>query len=634
MGLEDIEKEIEAFRNARSPKKIKKKSKQELPQEHDNGDTASEYDGVESFVMAKKKKKHESDSPRWLKRTLLIGASIGLLVIALGALFIFTYLGEPRGISADIYAAQTVTRGVPFDVSVNVTNNANMPLQNGSITLNLPNGLVALNTADPSVVSEKLGDVKSGSLTKRTYTLLPVGAVGNDEKIMVTFAYEVGGGSRFETDASQDVTVQDAAVLITAKTPNQVLAGSTFSFDLSYANTSDMDIQNATLEADYPDGFKFDSASVTPSSFTNYWDLGTLPAHTTSTITITGRFSDTSQSGVSIPVKIATTIDGQDRTIADGTVQITPSPSPLGLTVLINGQDGYVARVGDTLQYAVRYQNLSGIALSNLTIRVALTGDLLDFTTLGTTGVYSPSSQTVTWSSANIPALALVSPGGSGEVDFTIGLKNQFNLQRLNDKNYYVRSDVQANSPSVPYYLSSSNTSAEVITDTKVSGAIAIAARAYYRDALSQIANAGNLPPKAGQATQFTVHWLLSDYANDTNNIEVRAALPAGVKWTGTVKSNGDTSPQYDASSGSVVWDIPKMTANRGVLTDPLEAVFQVEATPDASGVGQYETILEKTQATATDSFTGATLTDSADPLTTALPLDDTVSPAQGIVVQ
>ncbi len=634
MALEDIEKEIEAFRNAHSSKKSKKKSHRAPSPMRDDEDAAPENDATESFVMSNKKKRNEDNSPRWLKRTLIIGASIGLLVIALGALFIFTYLGEPRGVSVDVYAAQSVTRGTPFDVSVNVTNNANMPLQNGSITLNLPNGLVALTTADPSVVSEKLGDVKSGSLTKRTYTLLPVGAVGNDEKITVTFAYEVGGGSRFETDASQDVTVRDAAVQITAKTPNQVLSGSTFSFDLSYANISDADIKNATLEADYPDGFKFDSASVTPSSFTNYWDLGTLPAHLTSTITITGRFSDASQSGISIPVKVATTIDGQDYTIADLTVQITPSPSPLGLTVLINGQDGYVARIGDTLHYAVRYQNLSGIALSNLTIRVALTGELLDFSSLNTSGTYAPSSQAITWSSANMPSLALVSPGGSGEVDFDIALKNQFNLQRLNDKNYYVRSDVTASSPSVPYYLSSSNTSAEVITDTKVSGAIAIAARAYYRDALSQSANAGNLPPKVGQPTQFTVHWLLSDYANDTNNIEVRATLPADAKWTGTVKSNGDTSPQYDASSNSVVWDIPKMTANRGVLTDPLEAGFQVEATPQAGDVGQYETILGKTQATATDSFTGATLTDSADPLTTALPLDDTVSQTQGIVVQ
>ncbi len=634
MAFEDIEKRIDEFQKKRSSKKSKTKEKKEeaLPA-YDEEDMVTE-DKEGAFVMPKRKKRKDDGSPRWLKRTLIIGTSIGLVVIALGALFIFTYLSEPGGVSVDVYAAQSVTRGVPFDISVNVTNNANMSLQNGSIALNLPQGLVALNSSDPSMVSEKLGDVKSGSLTKRTYTLVPVGAVGTDEKITVVFEYEVGSGSRFETDANQDVTVNDSAVQLTAKTPSQILAGSTFSFDIAYANTSDTDIQDATLEADYPSGFKFDSASVQPTSFTNYWDLGTLPAHSTSTLTITGRFSDASQSGISIPIKISSTMGGKQYSIAESSVQLTPSPSPLGLTITINGQDGYVAQIGNALHYAIRYENLSGIALSNLTIRVSLVGDLFDFSSLSTKGAYAPSTETISWSPANLSALSLVDPGGSGEVDFDVALKNQFKLQRLNDKNYYVRTDVTASSPSVPYYLSSSKTSAEVITDTKVSGAISIASRAYYRDALSQIANAGNLPPKVGQPTQFTIHWLLSDYANDTNNIEVKTSLPSGVKWTNVVKSNGDTSPQYDATANQVTWDIPKVTANRGVLTDPLEAVFQVEATPQASDVGQYETILGKTQATATDSFTGATLTDSADPLTTALPLDDTVSQAQGVVVQ
>ncbi len=394
-------------------------------------------------------------------------------------------------------------------------------------------------------------------------------------------------------------------------------------------------MKNISLETTYPDGFRFDSSSVAPSSFTNYWELGDLPAHASGTLTISGRFGATSQSTFSIPVKITSKFGGKEFELANASLDVTPSPSPLELTVGINGRDSYVASVGDTLAYSIRYKNGSGIALSNLALRVALSGELFDFSSLSVSGAsYDPSSRTLTWNASNLPALRLVDPGMSGEVHFSIALKDQFKLSRLNDKNYYVRATVSADSPSVPYYLSASRTSAQIQVDTKVSGAVSIAARAYYRDALSQIANAGSLPPKVGQTTQFTVHWLLSDYANDANSVEARAILPAGVRWTGVTKTNGDSEPRFDADSNEVVWNVSKLSANRGVLTDPLEAAFQIEATPGTGQIGQYETILGKTRLSATDSFTGAALQAVADPLTTALPFDDTVSSAQGIVTQ
>lgn len=606
MTLRDLEKRIEAFQKQR-PRRI----------------------------APERRKKTNDAPPEWLKKTLLVGTGIGLAIIALGALFIFTYMSAPRGVSIDVYAEHGVTRGVPFEVSVSVTNNANMTLQNGSITLNLPDGLVVGGqTADPSIVTDKLGELKTGALTKRTYMLVPVGTQGSTEKISAAFSYETKPGSRFETDNDASVTIENSALALSLKQPDQVLGGSTFSFDIGYVNTSDADLKNISLETAYPDGFRFDSSSVAPSSFTNFWDLGNLPSHASGTLTISGRFGVASQSAFSIPVKITSKFGGRDYTLADTSLDVTPSPSPLGLTVGINGQDDYVGRLGDTLAYSVHYQNGSGIALSNLVLRVVLTGELFDFSSLSNSGAfYDPSSHTLTWNSSNLPALRLVDPGTSGEVRFSISLKDQFKLSRLNDKNYYVRASVSADSPSVPYYLSTSRTSTQLQIDTKVSGAVSVAARAYYRDALSQIANSGSLPPKVGQATQYTVHWLLSDYANDANNVEVRAVLPQGVKWTGVMKTNGDSEPRFDSDSNEVVWNVSKLSANRGVLTDPLEAAFQVEATPGASQVGQYEVVLGKTRLSATDSFTGTVLQASAEPLTTALPFDDTVSSAQGIII-
>lgn len=607
MTLRDLEKRIEAFR--------KRQSRRTVP---------------------RRRKKTSDAPPNWLKKTLLVGTGVGFGIIALGALFIFIYMSAPRGVSVDVYTERSVTRGMPFDVSVSVVNNASMALQDGSITLNLPEGLVAVGRgADYSIMNDTIGELKSGGLNKKTYTLVPIAEQGSEMKITAVFSYETKPGSRFEAEGDTMVAVNDSAIALSVKNPDQALGGSTFSFDVTYLNRSDSGLKDVSLEAEYPEGFRFDSSSIPPSSFTNYWNLGNLPAHVSGTLTISGRFGNGSQQDFSIPLKISAKFGEEDYLLGTISADFTLAPSPLGLEVAINGQENYVARVGDTLEYAVRYRNNSGIALTNLSIRAALAGELFDFSSLSASDAsYSATTHTLIWNSGNVPSLRLVDPGMSGEIRFSISLKDRFKLNRMNDKNYSARATISAESPSVPYYLSASRTYAERIIDTKISGTVSVVARAYYRDALSQIANAGSLPPRVGQGTQYTVHWLLSGSANDANNIEARAALPRGVRWTGVVRTNGDSEPRFDSGSNEVVWNIAKLSANRGVLTSPLEAVFQIEAVPEQGQVGSYQTLLGKTRLSATDSFTGVILQATADPLTTALPFDDTVTSAQGIVVQ
>ena len=55
--------------------------------------------------------------------------------------------------------------------------------------------------------------------------------------------------------------------------------------------------------------------------------------------------------------------------------------------------------------------------------------------------------------------------------------------------------------------------------ETKVAGLVKIESKAYFRDADSGIANSGPWPPKANQATQYTVHWRITNYATDISRV-------------------------------------------------------------------------------------------------------------------
>ena len=102
----------------------------------------------------------------------------------------------------------------------------------------------------------------------------------------------------------------------------------------------------------------------------------------------------------------------------------------------------------------------------------------------------------------------------------------------------------------------------------------------------------------------------------------------------GAVQNNASSTVTYDQSTNSVVWQIGNLPATTGLLTTAPQVVFQVSATPQSSDVGNYMTILNETDASATDAFAGGTLTASSSPITTLLPSDPTVSVGQGIVQQ
>jgi len=574
------------------------------------------------------------DSHRWLKRALLFGSGLAFLILALGLFFIFSYSTSSRDVTLEISPPTVISRGAPFSVDVSVTNNSGGLIKGGIITLNLPQGVIAPDSGrDRSVVTENVGDLTSGNLIKRTYSLVPVDPVGSKETVTAVLSYAISTGARFEVRQTLEIEVKNSAIEMELKRPDQILSGSTFTVKVNYKNKSNFNFPALTLEADYPNAFKFDSASIPPASMNNYWQLGGLSGNASGTVSISGHLDLSSGANVSLPVKISANFGGQDYPVADGVVTLSPASSPISLQISVNNQSDFLARAGDTLYYSIQYQNSSGIALADAKITATILGGMLDWSSLKTDGTFYPNTQTISWNSLNTPALKMLDPGASGQANFQVKLKGVFNLERLNDRNFSVQVNAVMSSPSVPYYLSSKSTSVEAVSDVKISGLASVTAQGYFNDDGSGLSNKGNLPPKVGQATQYTIHWLIRNFATDLNNVEVKATLASGVKWVTAGPMNLGNPISYNAGDNSVVWDIDRVAATKGVLSDPAEAVFQVEATPDISMVGKPESLIGTTYLKGTDNFTGQELTSQFIPLNTAM-LDDAVSAVESIVVR
>jgi hypothetical protein len=570
----------------------------------------------------------------FLRQLTIIAILITLAVLTAIVIFIFSYqdTGQELYFSIEI-PEEKITRSIPFEVNVNVDNKTGSLLTDVEASLSLDDGLINLGYDNKyTSINDEIGNVENNSVSKRTYQILPVGKSDSTLTITGTLSYKIGEAV-FEKEISREIKISDEALSINIEKPDQVLAGSVFGVTVNYENKSNFDFSNLELEMDYPENFSFVSADLEPDSFTNYWKLGTLKANSKGSLVIRGKLEE-NRSVPNFGAKLFTVFFGNPYSAADTENKFITSEAPIYLETKIKGTRDYVAEIGDSLQYTIDYKNESGIVLDDVEIKTELKGELFNYNTLVSEGKFNSLTNTLTWDETTNPELGFLEPGESGTVRVNIGLKNIFPIKRINDKNFTLEAKSEIESPSVPHNFSSNKTTSADFLETKVGGLIIVDAQALYRDASSGIANDGPLPPKVGESTKYTIHWIIRNYSTDVEDAKISSELPEDVEWTGIVKSNLDSVPLYNEKNREIVWEIGEIKATKGILDSPVEAIFQVEVTPDKGMVNKFHPLLSKTEAEAEDKFTGTTLKSSDISLNTSLIDDQTVGISEGLVVE
>ncbi|MFA5083816.1 MAG: hypothetical protein WC475_00310 [Candidatus Paceibacterota bacterium] len=580
-----------------------------------------------------------SSSPvfaQWTRRLFWLAIIVLIIALVGSGFFIFQYF-QSRGLSMDVSGPTEINIGVPFDLTVNFDNQSRTVLSNAKLSLNLPDGAVVLGASEEQrIISRDLGDIGIGSLSSQSFKLLVTKDGNTLKRFTASISYGTSGigQARFEQHRDLDLAVKEPGVSLELTPPLQILSGSKFDIKIDYQNISQENFSGLEIQVDYPASFAFVSANPKPDGNNSVWELKDLAPNAKGSIVISGQLIGPANSFFNFDVKLSQDVFGRKYVINEKSASLSILSSPLELIVSLNNQENYVSQLSDQLYYTLSYQNNSGVGLADAVIKVKLTGDMFDFGTLKTNAYFNSITNTLTWNASNLAGLKVLPVGEGGSVGFQINVKNQFPIRRLGDKNYSLKVDAEISSPTVSPDLAAAQTTGLANLETKVAGAVGIQARAYFRDATSGILNGGPWPPRVNQTTQYTVHWLITNYATDVSNVEVRAFLESGVRFTGQVKGNVDSLPTYNDRTQEVIWTINKISATKGVISQPLEAIFQIEAVPNSNQIGNYQPLIRETNISASDDFTGKTLLNQAAGITTALPDDLTVSQIRGTVSQ
>jgi len=552
-----------------------------------------------------------------------------LLLLLLGGVgfYLFERLGA-KDIELTINPPAPLEVGQPFDLEVKFVNHSSKVLRNVRLVLNLPDNLLAVDEKNERSLVRPIGDIASGGNHQEIFKLIATPGFDPNYKINLSAYYSpVSVVADFRKTEERVLEVKRPEAEIQLLAPERVFPGEEMRLELSYKKGGGSGAVPMRLRLHYPDGFYLVGAEPKADESVNIWNLNLAEGK----IIVRGTAQLPENSSFNLEAELTMKIMDEDYPFVKAARSIVLNPSPLAFRVsLADGRE--VVQPGDQLNYLLVYKNNTEVPFQNIVIKTQLIGEMFDFDSLESNADFNRLTHTLTWDFNKFSDLKNLAPGAEGQVGFSVRVKNDYPIKTLSDKNFVLRLNSSIESPTVPYLIEVSKTVNTNILETKVAGRAELKAVGYFRDAPAGILNHGPFPPKVGTPTNFTIHWILGNFANDLSEVRISAKLGDGVSFTGQTKSNLDSAPQFDSTAREVVWQINRLPAAAGLFGSKPEAVFQVEALPPPAAAGQYLLLLGPAELRAKDEFTGLEVRATAGPVTTELPDDPTVKPGEGLV--
>jgi hypothetical protein len=120
----------------------------------------------------------------------------------------------------------------------------------------------------------------------------------------------------------------------------------------------------------------------------------------------------------------------------------------------------------------------------------------------------------------------------------------------------------------------------------------------------------GPIPPRADQATTYTIVWNTQDEGSAVAGGTVSTVLPSYVSYTGLTAGTG--SFLYDKGSRTVSWSTGNLAQGAGTY-----GAFQVSLTPSTSQTGTAPILTGTASFSGYDRFAGVRVSATAVPVTT-----------------
>jgi hypothetical protein len=384
------------------------------------------------------------------------------------------------------------------------------------------------------------------------------------------------------------------------------------------------------IVAEYPRGFDFKSASPEPTFGDNIWILGDLNPGAEKEIKVDGVILAQSGEQRAFNVFVGQQKDVNERDMGvqfNSQSYVVSIQKPLldtRITVNGNPNPEVVVTSGSNVKVEIDWNNPTNQKLSDIEIVAEVSGPIVNFSSIETSGFYESSTNKIIWNRQNYESFASVNPGADGTLNFSFRT-----LPPTSGSEASVSLSVKARDPNnVNEFLDIKNFDRRTL---KIATNLQMVGHALYNS--GALKNTGPLPPTPGEATTYTISWSLVNSLNDVSGAEVRGKLPIYVEYVGT-KSPNTESVVYNQNTKEVVWNVGNVRKGTGSSLPAKEVQFQVRLNPSATQAGEVLNLVEGIKYKGLDFSTNTQINNTYSNITTNLSKDLNYNPQNDRVAE
>ena len=411
--------------------------------------------------------------------------------------------------------------------------------------------------------------------------------------------------SEFVVQSQGQTRIVNSDILLQFEGPFRAPNGQDITYNLSYANNSDKDLNELKLKMDLPAVFRVVKQDPPPTQGA-IWNIGGLKANERKNIQFVGQFQGT-KAGEEMTLRAQ--IDGLDDTgreytLASTSYIVTISQQPLVTEISVRNASNLSTDIvfpGESLDYRIKYQNNDASAAHGVIITAKLNGEALDLSTIEAPQA-SIQGNTIIWNASQVRNLGTLEPNQGGEVTFRITIKNP--ATRDSVKNLVVSADAAIKSYEYDQAFISPAVKTNIGTVVKLDTAVEH--------------KSGFTPPSVGKDTTYRVTMDLKNASNDVEGSIMSFNLPSSLDFDmSAVNAEEAKNVTYDRNSRKVTWNIGRLPAHIGILSAPRRLEFDVSITPAAANARKPMTLVNNIKFNATDSFTKQVISINAQDIST-----------------
>lgn len=544
-----------------------------------------------------------------------------ILVIILGAAAFWLWrsnIFSREVLKLEVLGPENAKMGEEIEYTVKYKNNGNSVLQEPRLIFELPEH--SLTEDGKTRFTQDLNDIYPGDEDFVKFKARLLGTE-NDLKVAKAWLSYVPKNLtiRFESDTTFTTKIDSVPITLDFDLSSKAERGKEMQYSLNYFSNVDYPLENLSVKIDSVSGFQIESSE--PSSLdSSEWKIPTLEKTQGGRIKVKGRITGETGTTLVFGAKLGMWEDGEFVLIKSATKEVSVTEALLFISQRINGSSNYTASPGEELHYEILFRNISSSPFDNLFLLVRLDGQAIDLSTISSlTGEVRRDDRLIAWDQKQVQELGYLAPQQEGKVEFTLKLKDNWDVAGSEINNVVIKSKVDISQISQEF-------------QTKVNSKVEVLQKGYHREE-GGISNSGAVPPRVGEPTTYTIKWEVKNYFNDVKNAKVKAVLPQNVTLTGRISPESESSGfSFDSQSREIIWNVANgntLLAGTGILGPFFSVVFQVSLAPDSSQRGQPANIIGEATIIAEDLFTGSITQGKTQGINTTLP-DDSIN--RGVV--